>query len=180
MSTNFQVRDFRHKHYFQVDDEYLNGFARICGPATSMVYLAICRHANREQKSWPSIETLATKLAISRRTVVRAIKTLERYRIIAVVRGRDPKTKHQLVNVYALLDKSNWLRVTPGKPDPGDINDTTRVTNATQTRVTPRPLEGTYVEVENVKEEEPPVDNRDVVKTLDKLRKELVAKKIIK
>lgn len=135
MSQNptFQVRDLRRKHFFQVDDAYLNGFARICGTAATCVYFALCRHANKEQESWPSITLIAEKLAMSSRTVVRAIKTLEAHQIIGVVRGKDEKQR-QRVNVYVMLDKSCWLWVTSGKPEPGDKNDKSRVTKPGDTR----------------------------------------------
>lgn len=98
---------------FQVDDEYLNGYARLCGISATGVYLSLCRHTNKDQECWPSVELIGKELAISKWTVFRAIKSLEHWGIITVAREKNKNTKRQEVNVYTLVDKEFW------KPKPG-------------------------------------------------------------
>jgi DNA-binding transcriptional regulator PaaX len=104
------IRDLRRKEKFIIDDEYLNGYARICGIFATGVYVSLCRHADREQKAFPSIKRMAAELAISESSVKRGLKKLDEYRII--VRERKGK---MLTNRYYLLDKSEWsMRVIDG------------------------------------------------------------------
>lgn len=104
-----EVRDTRKKEMFRMDDEYLNGYARLCGINATGVYMALCRHADRGQQSWPSIELLQAELGLgSHHTVMKAIKKLEEWHIIQVKRSKNSKTKRQNPNVYVLLDKLRW------------------------------------------------------------------------
>lgn len=108
------IRDRRRKEMFKMDDEYLNGYARLCGPYASLVYVSLCRHANRDEQSWPSIELIRTEHGLgSNNTVLKAIKQLEKWGIIEVIREKDSVTKRQKPNVYVLADKTRW------KPKPG-------------------------------------------------------------
>ena len=105
---NIEIRDLRRKQYFMVDDEYLNGYARLCGIAATGVYTSLCRHSNKDQKAWPSILLIAQELEISDRTVKRAIKTLTEWGIIETERSRNEKTKCWNVTIYTLKDKVKW------------------------------------------------------------------------
>jgi hypothetical protein len=103
MEKKFEVRDLRHKEKFVVDDFYLNGYARICGVYATAVYLSLCRHADKEQKCWPSLNKLAEEHSMSKSQVRRAIKILIKYHIISVER-----VGKRLNNRYYLIDKSEW------------------------------------------------------------------------
>lgn len=111
-----EIRDTRKKEMFRMDDEYLNGYARLCGINATGVYMSLCRHANLDQQSWPSIELLQVELGLgSNRTVLKAIKKLEEWNIISVVRSKNEATKRQNPNVYILMDKSRW-KAKPSAP----------------------------------------------------------------
>lgn len=98
-----EIRDLRRKEFFQVDDAYLNGYARICGIYATGVYIALCRHAdNSSQVCFLSISTIARKLNISRCQVIRALKKLEEFNIVKKVKTDG---KH---NTYYLIDKRFW------------------------------------------------------------------------
>lgn len=101
------MRDSRKKEMFKVDDEYLNGYARLCGTNATLVYLCLCRHADRNQESFPSVEMMAEKTNISRQSVMRGIKKLIQWNIISKERERR-KDATWLNNRYTLLDKSVW------------------------------------------------------------------------
>lgn len=101
--AGFEVRDLREKDRFIVDDKFLNGYARFLGIYAVGVYNSLCRHANREQKCWPSINRMAKELAIGRNKVIDSLKYLEFWQIIKKVR---PAKK--LTNRYILLSKRYW------------------------------------------------------------------------
>ncbi len=99
----FEIRDIRKKEQFVVDDAYLNGYAKICGVYASVVYVALCRHADvYRQTCFPSISLIARKLGISGRQVMRALQILEGWNVI-----KKEKTDGK-GNRYWLIDKKHW------------------------------------------------------------------------
>lgn len=104
-----KIRDKRNRGWFYVDNDYLNGFAKIVGPIGTSLYLALCRHADAEQKCFPSQELLAEELGISERTVRKYIKTLQDHKIIYVERDKNKDGQWER-NLYYLLDKSEWVK----------------------------------------------------------------------
>lgn len=106
MST-FKVRDFRNKGFFLLDDVYLNGYAKLLGTTASMVYIYLCRCADKKQSSFPSQEIIAEKLGINERVVMRKIKELVEWNLISSVKTRGNKGTWRH-NTYHLLDKSEW------------------------------------------------------------------------
>lgn len=112
----FKIRDKRKKGWFFIDNEYLNGYARIFGAIGTAIYVSLCRHANNEtQECFPSQNTIAEELNIGVRTVKKYIKKFKDYNIIGINRERHPVTKKWLINTYYLLDKSEWKE--PGASD---------------------------------------------------------------
>ena len=97
-----------------MDDEYLNGYARLCGWKAALVYTALCRHAGKDQSCFPGIKLLSEKLGISEKSIKRGIRDLEKWNIIQVVRNRG-RNGIWRNNTYILLDKSVWK----AKPDLG-------------------------------------------------------------
>lgn len=102
-NKQFEVRDMRHKEKFFLDDRYLNGYAKVCGVYATAVYLSLCRHADKEQKCWPSHEKIAEEHAISSRQVIRALKILADKNIV-----RQERVGKKANNRYWLVDKSEW------------------------------------------------------------------------
>ena len=106
MTKEFVVRDLRKKDQYKVDDEYLNGYARICGIYATGVYNSLSRHADfNTQQCFPSIELIAEQHGISRPTVLLALKVLELAGII--LKKRVGKMKP---NEYILVDRSYWTK----------------------------------------------------------------------
>lgn len=104
---SFEVRDQRIKEKFYLDDAYLNGFARICGINATGVYVSLCRHANKLQEAFPSIQLMAEELNISFSSTQRAIRTLASHRIITITREKNSSGQWRR-NTYTLLDKKHW------------------------------------------------------------------------
>src|SRR3990167_6499631 len=105
----FKVRDRRNKGWFFIDNDYLNGYAKLFGPIGTGVYLSLCRHADNEQKSFPSQKLIAEELHIGERTVRDYLKLLADHHLIAIHRERGEGSKW-LNNVYTLLDKDEWIK----------------------------------------------------------------------
>jgi len=107
MLKNFEVRDYREKNWYWQDNEYLNGYAKLCGVSATAVYLSLCRHADKKQSCFPSIKLIAEEHNINERTVSRAIKVLEKYNIVKKEKTRTKNGKW-LNNSYILLNKKEW------------------------------------------------------------------------
>lgn len=127
-----KIRDLRAK-FFQIDDEYLNGYAKLCGINATGVYLSMCRHASKQQTCFPSKKLIAEELNLSERSVYTAIKKLEEFKIIKVEQqGR--KVNGSFKNLlYTLLNKTQWkdkpsanCAVGKKQHSPSANNDTTR------------------------------------------------------
>ena len=110
MGKKFKVRDLRKKNQYKVDDAYLNGYAKVCGIYATAVYNSLSRHADFEtQECWPSIDLIAQQHNISRPSVIKGIKALEKWGVIIKSQERDDKTQRQKNNIYGLVDKSDWI-----------------------------------------------------------------------
>lgn len=115
-NKTFIVRDLRQKSRYTIDDEYLNGYAKLCGVFGTAVYNSLCRHASKNQECFPSIELIAEQHNINRKSVLKGLKNLNEWGIIEITKERDKVTKRQKNNVYILLDKSQWKP----KPSPSE------------------------------------------------------------
>jgi len=100
---NFEIRDLREKDRFVVDDKFLNGYARFLGIYAVGVYNSLCRHANRNQQCWPSVNRMAKELSICRNKVIDGLKYLEFWGII-----KKERSGKKLTNRYLLLSKRYW------------------------------------------------------------------------
>jgi hypothetical protein len=104
----FKIRDKRNKGWFFMDNEYLNGYAKIFGAVGTAIYVSLCRHADNEQKCFPSENLIGEELSISDRTVRTYLGKFEKYKLIRVERTVDSRTKRRMNNTYWLLDKTEW------------------------------------------------------------------------
>ncbi len=107
--VKFKVRDKRNKGWFFVDNEYLNGYGKVLGGLGIAIYVDLCRHADSDQKCFPSQKLIAKELKMGERTVRKYIKLFERYHIIEITKERSNKGKW-LNNTYWLLDKTEWIK----------------------------------------------------------------------
>lgn len=109
-----KIRDLRRKEKYQIDDEYLNGYARLCGWQATIVYNSLCRHADKDQYSFPSIRKMAEQHNVSRDTIIKGVKSLIEWNIINVSKMEHTKTEGRTTqgtwksNGYTLVDKNDW------------------------------------------------------------------------
>jgi len=121
----FKVRDKRNKGWFYLDNEYLNGIGKHVGPIGIAVYVCLCRHADGEQKCFPSQDTISEEIGASTRSVREYLKKLEKLNIIQLKKVRT-KSGKWLNNTYYLLDKTEWTYPSATSSDgkPQANNDT--------------------------------------------------------
>jgi len=103
-----RIIDNRKKEKFMIDDEYLNGMARLCGHNATLVYMSLCRHADKEQHCFPSLKLMAEQHDISIDSIKRGIKKLKDRNVVKVGKKRT-EGGQWLNNTYTLLDKSVWI-----------------------------------------------------------------------
>lgn len=118
MPAEIIIRDCR-RGSFRVDDAFVDSFAAVVGNMATLVYVSLCRHSDKAQEAWPSIEKIGAEMGINSRSVRRGIKSLEEHGIVSVIRGRDIRQR-RAVNVYVLIDKNSWHQRTDSPVAPGD------------------------------------------------------------
>jgi hypothetical protein len=102
---SFNVRDLRDRAFFTVDNLFLDGkWMRLLKGCPASVYFALCRHANKEQVSFPSIPYLMDETGYGKLQIMRSIKTLEFHRLVGVHRQVG---EH---NMYSLINKKHWRK----------------------------------------------------------------------
>lgn len=106
-NSYLKIRDLRHKEKFVIDDKYLNGYARLCGWKATLVYLSLCRHSSKEQKSFPSIKLMSRELGISEDSVLKGMKSLKEWNVISV-KSTFRRDGGRGCNIYTLIDKTQW------------------------------------------------------------------------
>lgn len=108
-TTSIHIRSKRKERRYYIDNEFiLLGYAARVGPYAGMVYNVLCCRAdNQTQTSYPGKQSIADDAGISLEECKRAIKTLEQYHLIHVL--REKKGKGWKSNTYTLLDVSDWL-----------------------------------------------------------------------
>lgn len=102
-----RIRDLRQKEKFVMDDEYMNGYARLCGWQATITYNSLCRHANKDQFCFPSIELMAEENGVGRDTIMKGLRSLQDWNIIQIEKLRTPSGTWKN-NAYVLIDKSQW------------------------------------------------------------------------
>lgn len=107
MEKKRRIIDKRIKEKFMMDDTYLNGQAKLCGWQGTIVYLSLCRHVNKDQECFPSIQLMADEHNVNRKTILKGIENLSKRNVIEVEKTRT-KNGQWLNNSYILLDKSEW------------------------------------------------------------------------
>jgi len=104
-NNTFEVRDLRQKDKFFLDNDFFNGYVRILGTNALGIYCSLARHADKQQKSFPSQKSIAEELGLSEPTINEWIKVLEYFCII-----KKQRIGKQCTNRYWLLDKKEWRK----------------------------------------------------------------------
>lgn len=129
-----------------VDDVYLNGYAKTLDPHATCVYLSLCRHADRSQKSFPSVELIAQQHNIGTRTVVRKLALLQERGLIKIEKRRR-KDGRYYSNVYYLTDKSTWkphVTVASGQDSSVKVKSTDKKSKKSLSQVSQWHTKGTH------------------------------------
>jgi hypothetical protein len=94
-------KDARGPGWFWADNKVVDAYAAKIGIHALGVYMVLVRHLNSDDECWPSGATIAKKLGISQRTVVKAIQTLAAEKLIEIT-PREAEGKGQISNLYTV------------------------------------------------------------------------------
>ena len=88
-----------------------------------LVYYDLCRRANKEDVCWPSKQTIADACNISKSTVTRSLRELEKVGMITTVTRFRHTNNRQTSNIYQIFDTPQQFTQFPEEPtDLSDIN----------------------------------------------------------
>lgn len=105
-APHLDIRDHREKDWFWANNGIIEWYGEIIGADSIAVYMVLCRHANQNGECWPSYQTIATKLKLSRPTVIKCMKKLEAIQVIAKSDRKQPTKDGGIMadsNMYILL-----------------------------------------------------------------------------
>ena len=77
-----------------------------------MVYIYLCRRAGEDGESWPSVDRIAYDCDMSRRTVQRALKDLQKKRLLTI-EHRYNASGDQTSNLFTILSVAGRKKDTP-------------------------------------------------------------------
>lgn len=109
-----QVRSVRRPGHFWADNELLDVYGPQIGAYGFAVYMALSRYARNDSgECRVALGRIAASLAISTRTVQRAVEALERVGLLGVERVPAPERgRLHAANVYTLLEVSKGTPMT--------------------------------------------------------------------
>jgi len=105
-AQQFDVRDHREKDWFWANNGIIEWYGEIIGADSIAVYMVLCKHANPAGECWPSYQTIADKLKLSRPTVIKCMKKLEATGLMAKAERWQPTKEGGTMpdsNMYILL-----------------------------------------------------------------------------
>jgi hypothetical protein len=127
-----KIRDKRTRGWLWLQNQIVDHWLPKIGPAGLAMYIVLARYADQhDQSCYPSHATIAARMGMSRRSVIRTMKLLENVGLVEVER-RHKENGAQTSNIYYLLDP----------PDPSDQKAQAPVPEShtpCATRVTPSP-----------------------------------------
>ena len=106
------------------------------GGTVQSVLIALCDQANDSGVCWPSQDLIAWKLGVSKRTVIRAIKTLEEAGAVTITRRKQQSSLYT-ITLDALPDKEPFKKchsVTSQEVTPVSLQDNQEVTQLCPSR----------------------------------------------
>lgn len=113
--TKLEGKDARRPPWFWADNKLVDDYAAKIGIHALGVYVVLVRHLNGDDECWPSTATIAKKLGISQRTVVKAIQTLKDEGLIEIT-PREQQGKGQISNLYTVHRLSSPVQDQPDTP----------------------------------------------------------------
>lgn len=99
-ATNI-ARDAREPGWFWADNELIDLYGPLIGAIGVAVYVTLARYADAAGRAFPSYQTIADRLGVSRPTVIKKIKQMEDLGLIAK-ETRDDPAGDAASNVYVL------------------------------------------------------------------------------
>jgi len=102
-SEKIDIRDLRDGKFLWIDKAALRLISESAGTMGVAVYSWLCYYANfKAQDCFPSITTLAYHCGVSRRTIMRAVKQLERLKAVSIERKKGKPNIYKLLNISAV------------------------------------------------------------------------------
>lgn len=102
--TNMKIRDKRKRGWLWVQNQIVDDWLPKIGTSGLALYFVLARFADqREQACFPSYETIASRMGVSRRTVIRTMKALVEHHLVEV-EHRTRVSGGAASNIYYLID----------------------------------------------------------------------------
>ena len=108
----FEVRDIRNSDWYWIQRKIYEEYTSKIGVIGLALYNAYCSYANQKGKCYPSHKIISNKLKISRQTIIKYNKILEKNNLIKI----ENRQKENLPNLIYLVKLINTLVNDVDKP----------------------------------------------------------------
>ena len=99
-SEKIDIRDLRDGKFLWIANAALKLISEETDPIAVAVYSWLCYYANvKAQDCFPSISRLAGHCALSKRTIMRALKRLEDIKAISIEKKKGKTNVYKLLNI---------------------------------------------------------------------------------
>jgi hypothetical protein len=138
-------------------------FSLSIAPTPKLILIAIADHADDDGVCWPSLERVADKASVNRRTVMRHVEEFAAAGLLTLEHRRDEATGLQLPNRYRLkMTVQPGDNLSPGGVQPGDKNGAQPGDNPGDRAVSPQ---SSVLEPSEEEPSEPPPVGRESLQT---------------
>src|SRR5262245_34816793 len=113
LMTTLQVKDAR-SPFAMIEYKIMTVYGKRLGAYGIAVYNMLVMFSGSKSEAWPSIDSLAEMIGVSRPTIIKAIDKLVELGIITKENRFDDKG--QTTNLYTLIDSREWVNVVDSPP----------------------------------------------------------------
>ncbi|EDN66644.1 hypothetical protein BGP_6112 [Beggiatoa sp. PS] len=107
-----KIKDARKLNIWYSEDEFFDyGVTKHIGVSAAIVYFALCRHADRDGKAFPSVELLVQECGLSNRVVAKSTRTLKQFSLIEIKRNKHQHNIYYVQSVKNAITLNKWEKI---------------------------------------------------------------------
>lgn len=104
-----KINEGRKRGWFWVENEIFDyGIANHIGNSALTIHFALCRHADEQGKSFPTVQTLQFETGLSNRVIAKSTRILEQYYLLEIQREKHQHNVYIVKSVRDAIRLNNW------------------------------------------------------------------------
>jgi hypothetical protein len=112
MGATRQIKDGRKLGIWYSEDAVFDyGIAKYIGTSSLVVYFALCRHADRNGKAFPSVGLLTQECAMSNRLIAKSTRILKQVGLIEIERHKHQHNIYYVKSIKEAISLNGWTKI---------------------------------------------------------------------